>query len=73
VSDDFRLALTLIERHASSFPNSQLREEREALRVRALKGAGLSKQADEAASRFESRYPNSVLAPTMNESGGTQQ
>jgi hypothetical protein len=71
VGGKYRAALGLLDRHARSFPRSELREEREALRVRALKGAGHSKQAGQAASEFESRYPNSVLAPQMNESGRT--
>lgn len=71
VKGNFPVALKLIERHARSYPKSELREEREALRVRALEGAGLSKKAGKAASDFESRYPRSVLAPQMNESGRT--
>ena len=68
VAGDFAAALNAIQRHARSFPKSQLGEEREALRVRALKGAGLSKKAAEAARKFESRYPKSVLAPELNKS-----
>lgn len=62
---DFRAALQAIEKHARSFPKSQLGEEREALRVRALAGAGLSKKADRAARDFESSYPKSVLVPEL--------
>ncbi|HEY6726105.1 MAG TPA: hypothetical protein VI197_18850 [Polyangiaceae bacterium] len=63
VVGDFRAALHGIEKHARSFPKSQLGEEREALRVRALAGAGLSKQAGQAARDFASSYPHSVLLP----------
>lgn len=63
---NFDRALRLIDRHARSFPKSLLREEREALRVRALQGAGKATQANHAAREFESRYPNSVLAPELN-------
>lgn len=63
---DFGTALSIIERHTRSFPTSQLGEERAALRVRALKGAGLSKKADQAARDFESRYPKSILVPELN-------
>lgn len=63
---NFERALRTIERHARSFPNSPLGEEREALRVRALQGAGRSTQANHAAREFESRYPSSVLAPELN-------
>lgn len=62
---DFRAALHGVEKHSRSFPKSQLGEEREALRVRALAGAGLSKKAGEAARDFESSYPNSVLVPDL--------
>lgn len=68
---DFRAALLVIERHARSFPKSQLAEEREALRVRALAGAGLSAKAGEAARDFESRYPKSVLAPELQKNDRT--
>jgi hypothetical protein len=70
-ASDFGTALRLIERHTTSFPNSQLGEEREALRVRALKGAGLAREADQAARNFESRYPKSVLAPQISKGGRT--
>ena len=63
---NFDRALRVIERHVRSFPNSPLAEEREALRVRALQGAGRSTQANNAAREFESRYPSSVLAPELN-------
>lgn len=63
---NFERALRIIERHARSFPKSTLAEEREALRVRALQGAGRATQANHAAREFESRYPSSVLAPELN-------
>lgn len=65
----YRTALALIDRHARSYPKSELREEREALRVGALEGAGQRRQAEQAANEFEARYPKSVLAPQMNKSG----
>jgi hypothetical protein len=71
VAGDFDIALRAIQRHARSYPKSQLGEEREALRVKALKGAGLAKRATEAARDFESRYPKSVLAPELNKSHRT--
>ncbi len=64
-ADDFRAALAVLEQHARMFPNSQLGEERQALRIRALEGAGFSKKADRAAQDFEARYPKSVLAPLL--------
>ena len=62
----FERALRTLERHARSFPHSPLGEEREALRVRALRGVGRSTQANHAAREFEARYPSSVLAPELN-------
>jgi len=63
LAGNFRATLVNVERHARLFPTSALGEEREALRIRALKEAGLSRKAGEAARDFESRYPKSVLAP----------
>ena len=68
---DFRTALQAIEKHARTFPKGQLVEEREALRVRALAGAGLSKKADQAARDFESSYPKSVLVPELQDDDRT--
>jgi TolA-binding protein len=68
---DFRAALQVIEKHARSFPKSQLGEEREALRVRALAGAGHSKKAGQAARDFESSYPKSVLVPELQDDDRT--
>jgi hypothetical protein len=67
VSGNYQRALALLDRHNGLFPSSQFAEERQALRVRALEGAGLQKQAGQAASDFEAHYPSSVLAPQMNE------
>lgn len=68
----FQRALRDIGRHTKLFPKSRLSEERDALRVRALRGAGLRDQADEAASGFESRHPDSVLLPSLKRSGNEQ-
>lgn len=63
---NFARALRVLERHARSFPNSALGEEREALRIKALQGSGKATQANDAAREFESRYPRSVLATELN-------
>lgn len=57
----FATALHLVAEHARRFPNGRLAEEREALRVKALSGAGRQKDADKAASAFSERFPRSAL------------
>ena len=58
---DYRTALTAIDQHRREFPNGQLSEEREALRVRALWGLGQRQTALAAAKVFRKRYPRSGL------------
>ena len=58
---DFSVALTIIGEHARRFPRGQLAEQREALRVRALLGAGRAEEAQRAAAAFAVRFPRSVL------------
>ncbi len=65
-SGSYQVALNHINKHKRTFPNSQLGEERAALRVRALEGVGQLEQAKKASSDFKARYPKSVLAPQMN-------
>lgn len=67
VGGHFERALRVLEQHRRSFPKSPLSEEREALRVRALQGAGRSTQAHRAAREFEARYPSSVLASELSQ------
>jgi hypothetical protein len=43
------------------FPKGQLAEEREALRVRSLLGAGRMAEGQSAAAAFANRFPRSVL------------
>jgi hypothetical protein len=59
----FSAALTSIAEHERRFPAGRLREERDALRVKALAGLGRSEDARAAAERFGARYPRSVLSP----------
>jgi hypothetical protein len=61
----YRRALHLLAQHQRRFPNSQLAEERDALRVRALNGAGRADDAERAMNGFEERHPNSVLGSSL--------
>lgn len=58
---DYAAALTAIDQHRREFPRSQLSEEREALRIRALWGLGQRPTALAAAKSFKKRYPRSSL------------
>ena len=60
-TQDFATTLRLVAEHQRRFPNGRLAQEREALRVKALKGAGREKEASQAASSFEAEYPRSPL------------
>jgi hypothetical protein len=66
-SQDFPDALVLVAEHARQFPNGRLAEEREALRVRSLAGAGRGDQARRALTAFAKRFPRSVLLPRLRE------
>lgn len=63
---DFASALAVVAEHRRRFPNGRLTEEREALRVRALTGAGRSNEARAAAAAFAERFPRSVLLPKLS-------
>ncbi|MBN2574040.1 MAG: hypothetical protein JXP73_05690 [Deltaproteobacteria bacterium] len=62
---DFSSALALVAAHGRRFPNGRLAEEREALRVRSLAGAGRRDEAGRAAGLFAERFPRSVLLPRL--------
>jgi hypothetical protein len=64
---DFPIALKLIAEHAHRFPKGHLAEQREALRVRSLAGAGRTDEAQRAAEAFAIRFPRSVLLPRVAE------
>ena len=66
-SQDFSDALVLVAEHARRFANGRLAEEREALRVRSLAGAGRGDQARRALEAFARRFPRSVLLPRLRE------
>jgi hypothetical protein len=65
-------ALSLLAVHRQRFPQSQLDEEREALRIRALQGAGFDEQARQAAKAFETERPDSVLTPALKDSNAAR-
>jgi hypothetical protein len=64
---DFADALGLLAEHARRFPKGRLAEERDALRVRALVGAGRTPEARRAAAAFANRFPRSVVLPRLKE------
>jgi hypothetical protein len=66
---DYAAALTAIAQHRREFPNGQLSQEREALRVRALWGLGQKPSAMAAARAFRKRYPHSSLLSWMKDQG----
>jgi hypothetical protein len=64
---DYAGALGSIARHRREYPNGQLGEERDALRVRALWGLGQRSAAEAAAADFRRRYPRSALLSWMKD------
>jgi hypothetical protein len=64
---DFSAALSSIAEHHRRFPDGQLSEERDALRVQALSGLGRSEEASRAALAFRKRFPGSVLISHMKD------
>ncbi|HVR00888.1 MAG TPA: hypothetical protein VMT47_02040 [Polyangia bacterium] len=67
---DVTAALAAIAEHERRFPNGQLTEEREALRVLALASAHRSEDARRAAATFRKRFPRSMLLARMNDALG---
>ncbi|MFL5305917.1 MAG: hypothetical protein ACJ8F1_11930 [Polyangia bacterium] len=63
---EFASALTLLADHARRFPRGHLSEERDALQVRCLLGAGRTGEAHRAAVTFGIRFPRSVLLPRVD-------
>ena len=58
-------AIAAVDRHAASFPSGMLREEREALGVKALVLAGRGDDARARTARFRARYPDSLFLPAL--------
>lgn len=66
---DYSAALSALGQHRREFPNGQLSQEREALRVRALWGLGQKPAALAAARAFRKRYPRSALLSWLKDEG----
>lgn len=66
---DYSAALSALGQHRREFPNGQLSQEREALRVRALWGLGQKPAALAAARAFRKRYPRSALLSWLKDQG----
>jgi len=64
---DYAAALVLLAKHQHEFPNGELAQERDALRVRALWGEGQQSAAKAAAKSFSKRYPRSALLSWMKD------
>lgn len=64
---EYSRALEAIAEHQRRFPAGRLREEREALRIKALAGLGRTDEARRAAERFRERFPRSVLSSRVEE------
>ncbi len=64
-------ALTALDRHAQQYPNGQLSEERESLRIQALVAAGRKNEAERRATDFRGRYPESLQKKAIETSLGT--
>jgi hypothetical protein len=61
-----RAALELVDRHRAAHPESALAEEREALRIVALRRLHRNAEARAAASAFSARYPDSIHRPLVD-------
>lgn len=65
----FEEALSAVAEHSLRFPAGELAEEREALWVQALRGAGHEAEAGRRAEAFRRAYPESILLPVVEEAG----
>lgn len=63
---DFDPAASAIARHSREFPDGQLAEEREAMRVQVLVGQRRFDEARAAATRFREQFPRSLLQQSVN-------
>jgi len=62
---EFTTALERIAEHERRFSSPRMAEEREALRVSSLLGAGRASEARRASAAFSVRFPRSVILPTL--------
>lgn len=60
-------ALDAFARHATTFPNGQLAEEREVLAIQALVASNRRQEAAERGAKFRLKYPDSVMLPVVDE------
>jgi hypothetical protein len=70
-SENYAAALPLLAEHARRFKDGRLVEEREALRVKTLTGLGRIEDARRAAAAFQTRFPHSVLLPSVTQMPAT--
>ncbi len=63
-------ALDATARHERGYPNGALAQEREAIAIRALALLGRTTEARARADRFRSRFPQSLLLPTIESTVG---
>lgn len=59
-------ALDAVQRHGKSFPNGQLREEREGIRILALASLGRLDEARAHDKKFRAAYPQSLFRPQID-------
>jgi hypothetical protein len=65
-SGDAAAALSALQRHAARFPDGQLTEECDHLRIRALAAAGRPDAARTRAAEFRARHPRSIFLPAVD-------
>ncbi|MCC7542948.1 MAG: hypothetical protein IT379_42425 [Deltaproteobacteria bacterium] len=63
-------ALDALTQHERRFPRGQMREEREALRIHALRASGQEAAATERARTFRRDHPESLMLPAITAGTG---
>ncbi len=69
--NDYPATLEALAAHFQRYPKSILGEEREALEIKALAASGHESEAKARAARFEARFAQSLLLPSVRDSVGT--
>jgi hypothetical protein len=59
-------ALTLVRRHEQEFPHSRYAQEREVIRIEALRGLGKDDEADRLGEDFNRRFPGTAHKSKLN-------
>jgi hypothetical protein len=62
-------ALALVSRHQQEFPDSQFAQEREVIRIEALRKSGHEQEADRLGEKFNERYPGSAHETKLKHEG----